>query len=216
MLSTASRTSNLSLVGLLVLPAVAAAAVPIAAVRDLPLGTTAVIEGRVTVPSGLFESASLEDQGFVVQDVTGGIYVGIDIDLGIHRNQQVRVSGTLDQAFNIRFLRTDAAGVELLPARPLLVSTGEVGDATEGLIITVSGVVTRAVFDERPFGFQFSVDDGSGEVAVFVHASTGINPLEIPFIAVGKRVRVSGYSGRFADEVEIQPRFPNDLRPDQP
>lgn len=89
-------------------------------------------------------------------------------------------------------------------------------DATEGLIITVSGVVTQAVFDELPFGFQFSVDDGSGELAVFVHASTGINPLELPFLAVGKGVRVTGYSGRFADEIEIQPRFPNDIRPDSP
>jgi DNA/RNA endonuclease YhcR with UshA esterase domain len=125
------------------------------------------------------------------------------------------VTGTLDQSFNIRFVRAEASGVELLPSSPLLIATGEVGDATEGRIITVAGVVT-GIFADMPFGVHFSVDDGSGEVAVFVHASTGINPFEIPFIAVGARVRVTGFSSRFADEVELQPRFRHDLRPDEP
>jgi len=213
-MSRASRFLVLSLLLSLIIPAVAAAAVPIAKVRGLPLGTTVTIEGRVTVPSALFESASLEDQGFAVQDDTGGIYVRMDTDLGLHRNQQVRVTGTLGQSFNILFLDAQPAGVELLSSKPLLISTGEVGTATEGLIITVAGVVTIAVAPDLPFGWQFSVNDGSGDVAVFIHTSTGINPDEIPFLALGQRVRVTGFSSRFADEVELQPRFPDDIRPD--
>lgn len=216
MKNVAWRACPLFLSILAVLPAAGAEVVPIAAVRDLPLGTTVTVEGKVTVPSGLFESASLEDQGFVVQDATGGIYVSLSDDLRIHRNQQVRVSGTLGEAFQIRYLGADPTDVELLPAAPLLIATGEVGEATEGLILTVSGVVSQPVFDERPYGFQFSVDDGSGEIAVFVHASTGINPLDLPFLALGERVRVTGYSGRFSTEYELQPRFPDDLRPDRP
>ena len=215
-MTSKSRTAALLLLILLSLPAVAAAAKPIAAVRELPLGTTVTIEGSVTVPSGLFSSASLEDAGgFAMQDVTGGIYVRLDVDLGIHRNQQVRVTGTLDQSFNILFVRAEPSGVELLPSSPLRIATGEVGDATEGRIITVAGVVSN-IFDDPGFGIQFSVDDGSGPVAVFVHNSTGINPFEIPFIGVGKRVQVTGFSSRFADEVELQPRFRGDIRPDQP
>lgn len=214
-MSRAARFLVLSLLGFLILPAIAAAVVvPIAAVRDLPLGTTVTIEGQVTVPSALFSSASLEDQGFAVEDVTGGIYVRMDTNLGIHRNQQVRVTGTLGQSFNILFLDAQPAGVELLPGKPLLIATGQVGTATEGRIITVAGVLTD-IFDDGTFGVQFSVDDGSGAVAVFVHRSTGINPFEIPFIALGKRVRVTGFSSRFADEVELQPRFPDDIRPDR-
>jgi hypothetical protein len=212
-MSRAARFPVLSLLGFLILPAVAAAAVPIAKVRGLPLGTTVTIEGKVTVPSGLFESASLEDQGFAVEDVTGGIYVRMDTNLGLHRNQQVRVTGTLGQSFNILFLDAEPADVELLPGKPLLISTGEVGTATEGLIITVAGVITD-IFDDGTFGVQFSIDDGSGAVSVFVHRSTGINPFEIPFIGLGKRVQVTGFSSRFADEVELQPRFPADIRPD--
>ena len=212
-MSRAAKFLVLGLLSFLILPALAAAAVPIAGARDLPLGTTVTIEGRVTVPSGLFESASLEDQGFAIEDVTGGIYVRMDTHLGLHRNQQVRVTGTLGQSFNILFLDAEPAGVEPLPGKPLLVATGEVGDATDGLIITVSGVITD-LFDDGPFGVQFSVNDGSGDVAVFVHRSTGIDPFEIPFIALGARVRVTGFSSRFADEVELQPRFRDDIQPD--
>ncbi len=194
----------------------AAAAKPIAAVRDLPLGTTVTIEGQVTVPSGLFKSASLEDAGgFVIEDVTGGIYVRLDVDLGIHRNQQVRVTGTLDRLFNLLFVRAEPSGVERLPSSPLLIATGEVGAATEGRIITVAGVVSD-IEPDPPFGVEFSVDDGSGPISVFVHASTGIDPSELPFVAVGKRVRITGFSSFFEDEAEIQPRFRDDLRPDRP
>jgi hypothetical protein len=214
MMRTGKTFASLLLL-LLALPAVAAAATPIAGARDLPLGTMVTIEGRVTVPSGLFSSASLEDQGFAIQDVTSGIWVRMDVNLGLHRNQQVRVTGTLGQSFNILFVDAEPSGVELLPASPLLIATGEVGDATEGLIITVAGVITD-IFDDGTFGVQLAVDDGSGAVAVFVHRSTGINPFEIPFIGLGKRVRVTGFSSRFADEVELQPRFRDDIRPDQP
>jgi hypothetical protein len=215
-MKSAWRTAASFLWILLFLPALAHAAKPIAAVRELPLGTTVTIEGRVTVPSGLFSSASLEDAGgFAVEDVTSGIYVRLDVDLGIHLNQQVRVTGTLDQSFNILFVRAEPSGVELLPGSPLRIATGEVGEATEGRIITVAGVVSN-IFDDPGFGVQFTVDDGSGPLAVFVHNSTGINPFEIPFIGVGKKVQVTGFSSRFADEVELQPRFPDDIRPDRP
>src|SRR5262249_46023112 len=134
---------------------------------------------------------------------------------GIPPSQQVRVTGVPAESFPIRFVRADPSGVELLPSAPLRIATGEVGAATEGRIITVAGVVT-GIFDDSPFGVQFSVNDGSGNLAVFVHASTGINPFELSFIGVGKRVQVTGFSSRFAGEVEPQPRFRDDPRPDRP
>jgi uncharacterized protein YdeI (BOF family) len=207
------RKLKIVLALLWILPAAAFAATPIAGARALPPGTSVTVEGRVTVPSGRFASASLEDQGFAIQDATGGIYVRLDQDLGIHLNQQVRVTGTLDQSFNILFVRAEPSGVELLTGAPLLTATGEVGNGTDGLIITVAGVITD-IFDDGTYGVQFAVDDGSGPVAVFVHRSTGIDPFEVPFIGLGKRVRVTGFSSRFADEVELQPRFRGDLSPE--
>ena len=52
----------------------AAKVISIAEARSLPLGTIVTIDGSVTVPSGAFSSSTF-DQGFAIQDQTGGIYV---------------------------------------------------------------------------------------------------------------------------------------------
>ena len=48
--------------------------ITIAEARSLPLGTIVTIDGAVTVPSGAFSSSTF-DQGFAIQDRTGGIEV---------------------------------------------------------------------------------------------------------------------------------------------
>ena len=68
--------------------------ITIAAARSLPLGTVVTIDGSVTVPSGAFSSSTF-DQGFAIQDSTGGIYVSTADNLGFALREQVRVTGTL-------------------------------------------------------------------------------------------------------------------------
>src|SRR6185369_15085784 len=68
--------------------------ISIAEARSLPLGTVVTIDGSVTVPSGAFSSSTF-DQGFAIQDRTGGIYVSTSDNLGFAPRQQVRVTGTL-------------------------------------------------------------------------------------------------------------------------
>ena len=68
--------------------------ISIAEARSLPLGTVVTIDGSVTVPSGAFSSSTF-DQGFAIQDRTGGIYVSTPNNLGFVLRQQVRVTGTL-------------------------------------------------------------------------------------------------------------------------
>ncbi|HKP82761.1 MAG TPA: hypothetical protein VJT69_12105 [Pyrinomonadaceae bacterium] len=48
--------------------------ISIAEARSLPLGTIVTIDGVVTVPSGAFSSSTF-DQGFAIQDRTGGIRI---------------------------------------------------------------------------------------------------------------------------------------------
>src|SRR5215475_9183442 len=62
--------------------------------RSLPLGTVVTIDGSVTVSSGAFSSSTF-DQGFAIQDQTGGIYVSTSDNLGFAPRQQVRVTGEL-------------------------------------------------------------------------------------------------------------------------
>src|SRR5215475_5422928 len=65
--------------------------ISIAEARSLPLGTAVTIDGSVTVPSGAFSSSTF-DQGFAIQDRTGGIYVSTPDNLGFDFKQQVRVT----------------------------------------------------------------------------------------------------------------------------
>ena len=68
--------------------------ISIAEARTLPLGTVVTIDGSVTVPSGACASSFAPlDQGFAIQDRTGGIFVSVEEDLGFAPRQQVRVTG---------------------------------------------------------------------------------------------------------------------------
>ena len=55
--------------------------------RSLPLGTIVTVQGSVTVPSGAFSSSTF-DQGFAIQDRTGGIYVSVPTMQGSHRGKR--------------------------------------------------------------------------------------------------------------------------------
>jgi DNA/RNA endonuclease YhcR with UshA esterase domain len=195
-----------------------AAVSSIAAARALPVGSVVSIRGTVTVPAGSFASSTF-DQGFAVQDATGGIYVTMSDNAGLIAGRHVRVRGTLgDDGYGLVVLRVaGVGGVRRIagtanPA-PLPVATGALGEATEGVLLDVSGTVTRGPTNDMPYGYSVFIDDGSGETQVFIPASTGINPYRIPYAVVGNRIRVVGFGGQFNDQYEVLPRFPSDIQP---
>lgn len=187
----------------------------IADARALPLGSTVTVKGSVTVPSGVFSSSTF-DQGFAIQDRTGGIYVSIATNLGLAPRRQVRVTGHLaDNGFGLLTLVVDSpADVKMLGAGPKVdpqpFATGAISESTEGLLVRVVGTITRPIINDLPFGYQVFIDDGSGETQVFVCASTGI---DVSGLAVGQQIRVVGFSGQFAAQYEVDPRFPSDITP---
>jgi hypothetical protein len=188
--------------------------VPVARARSLPLGTVVTVEGTATTPSGAFES-SFFDKGFAVQDLTAGIYVSVPTDLGVRPGQRVRATGTLRESFGLRILvpADPAADVAVrglgLPVLPRRLHTGSVGESTEGLLVTVTARVTRGPESDLPYGYKVYVDDGSGELTIFVNVQTGI---DLTGIAVGDLVTVVGFSSQFDDHYEIDPRSPSDVR----
>src|SRR6476659_2581287 len=115
-------------------PAPADKTITIAEARSLPLGTIVTIDGSVTVASGAFSSSTF-DQGFAIQDRTGGIYVSVADNLGFAPRQQVRVRGQLAESFglliltNVTDIKAHGSGPKV---QPLPVTTGAVGEATEG------------------------------------------------------------------------------------
>ena len=185
----------------------------IADARSLPLGTVVTIDGSVTVASGSFSSSTF-DQGFAIQDRTGGIYVSTADNLGFAPRQQVRVTGTLADTVlpgllvlvNVTSATAHGSGPKV---QPLPVATGDVGETTEGTIVRITGTITQPIVNDLPFGFIIVVNDGSGDLNVFVCASTGI---DISGLSPGKTVEVTGFSGQFADHFEVDPRTQADIK----
>lgn len=187
--------------------------ITIAEARSLPLGTTVTIDGVVTVPSGAFSSSTF-DQGFAIQDRTGGIYVSVPDNNGFTLRQQVRVTGTLADTVlpgllvlvDVTEIKAHGTGPKV---RPLPVATGDVGEDTEGQLVTITGTITQPVINDLPFGFIIFVNDGSGEVHAFVCASTGI---DVSGLSPGQTIEVTGFSGEFAGSFEVDPRNQDDIR----
>jgi uncharacterized protein YdeI (BOF family) len=187
--------------------------ISIAEARSLPLGTIVTIDGSVTVPSGAFSSSTF-DQGFAIQDRTGGIYVSVPDNLGLELRQQVRVTGRLADTVlpgllvlvDVTDIKVHGSGPKI---RPLPVATGAVGEATEGQLVTITGMITQPVVNDLPFGFIVFINDGSGEVHAFVCASTGI---DVSGLSPGQTIEVTGFSGQFANDFEVDPRTQDDIR----
>jgi DNA/RNA endonuclease YhcR with UshA esterase domain len=93
--------------------------------------------------------------------------------------------------------------------QPLPVATGDVGEDTEGQLVTITGTITQPVINDLPFGFIIFINDGSGEVHAFVCASTGI---DVSGLSSGQTIEVTGFSGQFADDFEVDPRTQSDIR----
>jgi uncharacterized protein YdeI (BOF family) len=187
--------------------------ISIAEARSLPLGTVVTIDGSVTVPSGAFSSSTF-DQGFAIQDRTGGIYVSTPDNLGLAPRRRVRVTGVLaDTVLPGLLVLIDVTDIKPKGSGPkvqaLPVATGDVGEATEGKLVTITGTITQPIIEDPPFGFIIFIDGGSGEVHSFVAASTGI---DVSGLSPGQLIEVTGFSGQFAGDFEVDPRFQSDIR----
>jgi hypothetical protein len=208
--STKSAVLAVALLAISTAAAQAAPPVSIAAARHLPLGTTVTVQGSVTVPSGTFAS-SFFDEGFAIQDPTAGIYVSMADNLGLRLRQEARVTGTLMDSGGLLILVPNSDSDVTVEGRgavvlPRFVRTGDIGEATEGLIVVVAGRIT-SLADDEPFGQKVFINDGSGQIRIFINNGANI---DVTHLHVGQPVVVTGFSGQFED-YEIDPRFPSDF-----
>lgn len=220
LLLTVARALLLGLTGMLAVgqaTPVSARTLSIAEARHQPLGSVVRVAGTVSTPSGAFAS-SFFDEGFGLQDNTAGIYVSVQINLGLGPGQVITVTGTLQNSAGLLILvPARPADVRVTGSAPRVqpepVATGAVGAANQGLIVRVRGRITQsAAIDRDPttgyvFGFTFAVNDGTGEIRIFVNVQTGIS---MSGLTAGRRVSVAGFSSAF-DTPEIDPRSPADI-----
>jgi len=185
----------------------------IAEARAMPLGSVVTIEGTVTTPSGVFAS-SFFDEGFAIQDTTAGIFVSFpNTNIRVKPPQHVEVTGKLQDSSGLLVIApANVKGVkangEDKRIRPTWVRTGSVGESTEGSLVRAVGMITQGPLDDLPFGHKFFIDDGSGEITVYVNRGTHV---DVQPLAVGQLIEVTGFSSQFTDHYEIDIRGPQDL-----
>ena len=176
----------------------------IAKARRQALRTTVTVRGTVTVPSNAF------DAGFAIQDGNAGIYVLDSAGAVRALGAEVEVSGTLVDSFGLLAIQPSAVaslgnGKRVKPHKQ---RTGSVGEATEGSLVRAVGVITQGPVVDGDFGHKFFIDDGSGEITVFVNLGTNV---DVQGLAVGQLIEVTGFSSQFTDHYEIDIRGPQDL-----
>ncbi len=181
-------------------------AVSLGAFRTTRTNNYVLVGGIVTAPRGL-----LGANDFWIQDTTGGAHVRFAATAGaipeLRLGDSVTVRGRVVNYFGERELSVELPSSVTVygagtPVPPRPVSTGGLSLDLEAMLVEITGTVLRTGSRE------LFVDDGSGEVRVYVAAGTGI---DIGSFGVGDRVRVAGLVRRVRARQEIQPRFQSDL-----
>ncbi|MEO8638720.1 MAG: lamin tail domain-containing protein, partial [Chloroflexota bacterium] len=139
--------------------------------RSQPDGAPVTVEG-VTLTASDFT-----DGGGYLVDATGGIAVLVS-DGTFGRGELLHVTGTVDDRYAQRTIRAGSDtitrtgfGVEPLASDT---PTGSIGEATEGQLVEVAGVISGTV-TTLSTGLAWDLDDGSGATRILVGTATGID-----------------------------------------
>jgi hypothetical protein len=152
-------------------PSPTAAPISIAEARSQPDGATVTVEGVSLTAS------DFNDGGGYLVDPSAGIAVLV-ADRTFARGVLLRVTGIVDDRYAQRTIRATTASIASLGVGseplPLDAATGSVGEAVEGQLVEVSGVIASAA-TTLSAGIAWDVDDGSGAIRVLVGNATGID-----------------------------------------
>jgi hypothetical protein len=163
----------------------------IADARVASVGATVRIRGVITVPTGLVEAGSA-----VVEDESGAILVRSSANERLRRGQLVELAGTRSTKSGMASIRLGepalVLGSQPDPAPPHR-RTGQIREADEARLVIVRGLVGDGPRRTTGGGLTLTLDDGSGELRVFVASGTGISVALLPS---GSWVEVRGVVGQ--------------------
>lgn len=172
-------------------------------IRGQTIGTVVETEGVVSVPPGVLGDKIMYVAGSGIQ-----IYFYQEEYPELEAGNRVKVKGELTTSlgeYRIKLAAADdilVVGEGTMP-EPHQARTGEVGEGWEGSLVVVAGRVTRTSGD------TFYIDDGSGEIKVFIKATTGIDK---PKMKKGAVVTIAGVVSRTNTGYRILPRWQQDVR----
>lgn len=167
-------------------------------------GTRVKIEGVITSPP-----EQLGSRAMYMEDESGGIKILLDRKDrdDLKYEDKVEIIGEIGGAFNETYLKLEngndvtVLGKGDLPD-PLQVETGQVNESNEGRLLQVNGQISATS------GNTFYVNDGSGNVKVYVKDSTSI---DLPRKQTGDYSRVNGINSQYKEDHRLLPRFAEDI-----
>ncbi|MFZ5916290.1 MAG: Ig-like domain-containing protein [Chloroflexota bacterium] len=205
-------------------PAIGPQIMTIAEARGLPDGSAVLVEGIATAPSGIYYAGGGNTK-FYIQDGSGGAQIQLFGGNGplptVTLGDRVLVQGETGHyrgEFQI-VPQDNVAGITLTDGAPedaplpLETAIADVGEGTEGWLITLEGLVIDAW--DSGYGANVRLSDGQGhETYLYVDDLTGIDTTGI---VVGMVQRFVGISSQYDERYETKPRIQSDVPawPDQ-
>ncbi|KAB2333301.1 hypothetical protein F7731_15700 [Cytobacillus depressus] len=173
--------------------------------RLLPEDKEVVVQGKVTSAAGVFFDA------FYVQDETGGIMAFNEVpDNSLKEGDIVRVYGhikTFENNLEVEFGNFNESVVKISsgePLQPKVMTTKEAtDDRNQGQLIKVKGKVkdnSNAETDSP----SYIINDGSGDVLVFVDGYIINQTGPIPKLKVGETLEAVGYTAKTGSGPQIR------------
>jgi hypothetical protein len=174
---------------------------PLAAARGWDDGAYLTVEGWVTGPSPSFGPRTI-----YVQDASGAgiaLYLAEGDFPPMSAGQAVWAYGYLrtrtgERELYVKSLYQLSLGAAGPGPPPQRIGTGQVGEATEGRLVTLAGTVVRLEED------AFWLDDGSGPARVYFQSTTG---LLRPSLERGQVLGVTGIVSEFTTAQSSAPGY---------
>jgi hypothetical protein len=165
----------------------------IAIARSQPAGTDVRLAGVVTVAPGIVGTPEL----LAIEDSSGGIFVrpAGQID-GLEPGRSIEIAGVLAAPYGqleVRELQGVSLGSEGEGPAPISVRLPEIGEPTEGSLVSIRGTVDSVTTDSGRL--TLAVGDGSVDVRVLADPSTGLTRTDV---ARGDLVVMTGVVGQRA------------------
>jgi hypothetical protein len=165
----------------------------IAIARTQPAGTDVHLAGVVTVSPGVVGTPGL----LAIEDSSGGIFVRLAGPTdGLDPGRSVEITGVLAAPYGqleVRELRGLSLGSEGEGPAPISVRLPEIGEPTEGSLVSIRGTVDSVTTDSGRL--TLAVGDGSVDIRVLADPSTGLTRTDV---ARGDLVVLTGVVGQRA------------------
>jgi len=181
-------------------------------VRDLDLKTNIIVRGIVSVEPGILGSQIfyITNPPLADEDISTGIQIYSykkkfpKLKIG----DEIEVAGTLSQSrgeHRIKIKQKDDINIlsqnnTIIPSK---IKTNEIGEEIEGALVQVEGEIIEIR------GSSIFVDDGNGEIKIYLKKLTGINKGQL---REGDMINVAGIISETSSGYRLLPRYQNDIQ----